>query len=788
MPRLPPHQLPQPQQRPRQRQQHQQSQQQRASQVTVGGQRPSRTATNSTAATAATSSSRAAVAAVFWQLVGTSAPIYFGPLGDIVGEVPNGTVIRELHRCRDPFGSCWIASRASDGDVVWILLSTEQEDKEKSTETVWQRVYDERSLQNEATQSRNKEDEEVLHRALISATMNTKKLPSLDLVTRDILLLEEGWKDISAKTDTGRDWNAEYQELIDLLLFGVWEKSVDASAKLSAFMSEFTEACEDAALVVVADMVRPTSERLAKSVQEGVLGTFIYNNLLVKCVLNDGSGNYKSDAQAWRMASQYMRGQQLIAMEGPKRLLYTVPITLVTFTGFRFLVSAVPPIKANNLVYLPLQERSQGLHSSDTLKTQLIDLAQAIGLKPHKVKRITGDTMTVTLPVDMAIVAGQDKRLYIIGNSSLLPPIATMGGVMNGTNETGDLRFRAEFLLSWRKHLNSDAFVEDASEPEDNAEVMEATEYLRDKLIPTIAAMLGFHYPIDIPRQDVENCTLCSRTMENELRFVVCHNTEMCCRICSHCYTRRLSEMEGKDDVKKQYPNLHLFRDAVKCETSPRASKGLLLEPSLTSIFHANGLNMRFLPFVYYRIPQVSRPAIAHYCEIEMIARASLSLLREKLRRSAQTMDELRTICHDFLMGLLQSSGTVAERFWARELGPMMETLYGLREPFNTSEMDIELLYHRISQLSGIRLEEGSAASFYTEKPYLQLAAVEPIVKVVQPPYIADADSHAKTRSLFLRRLEHILLFWIGCSASEDDNAKHSPTQPFYMTERDSWS
>ncbi|ORC88324.1 uncharacterized protein TM35_000171960 [Trypanosoma theileri] len=777
MPRLPSSQQTQ---RPRQRQQ-------RASQVPVAGRRSSRTSTNTAAAATAASSSRAAVAAVYWQLVGTSAPLYYGPLGDTVGEVQQGTVIRELHRCRDPFGSCWISSLSSDGDIVWIRLSNEQVEEGKSPDTVWQRVYDERSVQDEGIQNRSMEDEGVFHRTRISAATNTKKLPSLDLMTHDIQILEDCWKDITAKKTMGRDWNAEYQGLVDLVLFGEWEKSVSATKQLSEFMSDFSKAAEDVALVVLADMLRPASERVAKSVQQGTMGTFLHHNLLVKCVINDGSGNFKSDAHAWSLASQYMKGQQLLAMEGPKRLLYTVPTTLVTFTGFRFLVSAVPPIMAKNLVYLPLQERSQGFQVSEAVKTQVMDLALAIGLKPHKVKRSTGDEMTITLPVDMAIVAGQDRRLYVISNSSLLPPIATIGGVINGNNETGDLRFRPEFLLSWRKPLNCDAFIEEASSSEDNAEVIEATEYLRDELIPAIASMIGFHSPIDLPRQDVDNCTLCSRTMENELRFVVCHNVEKCCRICSHCYTKRLSEIEGKDEIKKQHPNIDLFRDAVKCESTPRGSKGLLLEPSLTSIFHANGLNMRFLPFVYHRIPHVARSAVAHYCEIEMIARAAVSLLREKLRRSAQTIEEVKTICHDFLMGLLQSSGSVPERFWARELGPMMETLYGLRGPFNTAEMDIELLYHRISQLSGIRLEEGSAASFFAERPYLQLAAVDTIVKTVQPPYIADADAHGKTRGLLMQRLEQILLFWIGCSTSADDTGKNTPVQPFYMTERDSW-
>ncbi|KEG15383.1 hypothetical protein DQ04_00091170 [Trypanosoma grayi] len=761
MVRLPPHQLPQ----------------ERTTRVTAAArQRPPASSSSRSVAAAATSLT-AKRPLIYWQAVGGPALLFRGPLGNAVGEAPAGSVIREVRRYKDPFGSWWAASRVEDGTTVWVLLSVNDATNGDGETACWQRVYDERFL-TEAPESSDHPKETGPERELISTEKNTRTLPPLDTLLRDIQLLEECWQNVAATPGTGRNWNEEYQQLVEMVLFGVWEKSVATREKLRMFMGEFARAAEDAAFTLLADLLRPSSEREARATKCGTMGTFQHNNLLVRLVLDDGDGNCKGDVHAWQVASQSMQAVQLVALEGPKRLLSTPPTALVTFTGFRLIVTAIPPVAVSGVVYLPLQELERRLDPPEFVKSQMMDLGQSMGLQLHNMILPTRDALPVTLPVDVAVVVGHDKRLYIMNASRVLPHIATVASGAPGTEKAAGLRFRPEFLLSWGRLLSPDAFVENAATPEDNAAVVEATECLHAELIPAVAEMLDFHRAVDVPRQDNAECTLCSLTMENELRFVVCRGDDMCCNICSHCYTKRLSE-------EKKHSNL--FGDAVKCGSTPRGPKGLLVEPSLTSIFHANGLNMRFLPFVYHRISEASRFAVGHYLEIEMIARAAVRVLRDKLRRTAQTIGDVKTICQDFLLGLLQSSGATAERFWAKDLGPALESLYGLQEPFDTVDIDIELLYHRVEQLSGVFLDKASVASFHSEKPFLQIAEVRPLVKTIQPPHVEDEASHSKTRAALLQRLEDVLLFWIGASSKSEESGGKELAQPFYLTERDSW-
>ncbi|RNF19077.1 uncharacterized protein Tco025E_04241 [Trypanosoma conorhini] len=727
---------------------------------------------------AASASPKAPV--IYWQLHGASASLYHGPLGDVVGEVPSGTVVRELRRYMDPFGSWWIALKSSEEEIVWALLSATRETETNDDCARWQRVYDERAVAQGSSETDWQDGASVPCRVVAPVEAGLRVVPSSDAVLRELRLLEEGWRICSTAPNKGPDWNAKYQQLVELVLFGRWEESASASEKLHTFMSEFSKAAEEAALSVLTDMHRPSSDRVAKGPIDGALGFFIYNNLLVRLVLDDGSGNCKGDADAWRQASQAMQAMRLIALEGSKRLLYSPPSALITFAGFRCLVMAIPPLEVKNIVHVfSLQERECPLDAPQLVKFQLQDLGRALGLKQPHVNLATGDVVPVTMPLGMAVVAGHDKRLYAMNTSRLLPACELLTSVSGEADAAAALRFRPEFLLSYGKPLSPHAFVQDVASAEDNADAVEAAEWVRDALIPAVAAMIGLHRAVDIPRQDPAPCSLCSSTMENELRFVVCRSREKCCCICSHCYTRRLSE--AKEDARR------LFCDAVKCDTAARGPKGLLLEPSITRIFHANGLNMRFLPFVYYRLPQAARFAVAHYCEVEMIARTAVRLLRERLRRTAQGEDEVKSVCQEFLLGLLQSSGAKAKQFWARELGPALESFYGVQVPFDTSELDPELLYLRVEQLSGVRLHTASVASFHTEKPFLQLAEVTPVVKTIKPPLLGDAASHAKARATLVQRLEDVLLFWIGFAAGGEDGGGGDSAQPFYLSEREGW-
>lgn len=241
-----------------------------------------------------------------------------------------------------------------------------------------------------------------------------------------------------------------------------------------------------------------------------------------------------------------------------------------------------------------------------------------------------------------------------------------------------------------------------------------------------------------------------------ELRFGICRSEAACCFLCSNCYVDllKLDHFEQKaEEVAKQ------LQQAVKCGGLARALKGAILTPDVTTLFHSNCLNMRFLPYVYHRLAESAVFATAHFLEIEMIARAAKHLLWQKLRL-AQTPAEIHTLCGSFFQALLQPDGDMAEAFWANELGPMIQNRFDIFSPFNTSELDIELVCTRVSELTGVDLTEASLQSLHGDSPFVQLKLVHPVMKSQRLPwFVSEVGEH---QSALKGTLEELLLFWIG--------------------------
>nr|CCC95988.1 unnamed protein product [Trypanosoma congolense IL3000] len=727
---------------------------------------------------------------IYWQLLDSPAPLHSGPLGEMVGEVPIGTVIREVQRYRDPFGNWWIASRSVDGPVLWLPFCATQTEGTEDTQPRWCRVYDERAV--EEIQSAAANGGKEFDRLTAPPEPIERALPSLNDVRGFIRLFETAWCSVECAAIRPRDWNGEYQQLVEQSLFSEWEVSQQGRVQLQRFLREFKEAAKVAVMHIVADSLPPTDTHVEKHLIRINESAVLCDGLLVRVMFDDVSSERDCECgdHAWQTALQFMHAQQMMALEAPKRLLYTVPTAVVTFCGMRACVFGVPPIETKNIVCLPLQEvEEEQWDVPGVVTARLEDLGAAMGLKKHTLKGEGGRIVEIPITADLAVVKGWDKRLYIVGTHRVFPQpvlVAQPEGTkvpcskyISGVT-LANLRIRPEFLFRWGRPVNPDAFVKNATTPEDDSALIEATEYLRTKLIPSVAAVIGLHEPVTFPQQDVAVCTLCAGIMENELRFVVCRNDKKCCSICSHCYTQRLSE----SDV----PPRDLYSCAVKCRSGFRGPKGLLLEPSITLLFHANGLNLRFLPFVYSAIPECARFAVGHYCEVEMIARTAVRVLRSKLRNISHDIEEVKNATVEFLLALLQSANSTSKHFWARELGPSIEKLYGPLEPFNMGNIDVELLCNRITEISGIVLSDASVQSMCNaEAPFLQLEQFLPIVKTVLPPQVTSREVQEKLHSGILNGLGEMLLFWIGALPADEErkSGRTAPLcEPFYLSER----
>lgn len=246
---------------------------------------------------------------------------------------------------------------------------------------------------------------------------------------------------------------------------------------------------------------------------------------------------------------------------------------------------------------------------------------------------------------------------------------------------------------------------------------------------------------------------------------------------------------------------------------------------------------MRWLPFVYYRLPRSTAPWMAHYCETELLARAAAHVLHRRLRATTACPDEeIRRAILSVLVALLQRGGragraeaeeegateekcssdvlsrggscmtisaAAVEQFWAQEITRAMQHCFpGLPLPFAVDAVSPCLLMERVQELCGVVLSKESMASLTlcsrcashgrageeenTETRavpgmmFVEVCAMQPRVKVspVSPLPTPSATTRARRRAL----LSSLLLFWISRNPHNVDvDDAYAELQPRYL-------
>eukprot|EP01116_Phalansterium_solitarium_P021277 TRINITY_DN6548_c0_g1_i1.p1 TRINITY_DN6548_c0_g1~~TRINITY_DN6548_c0_g1_i1.p1 ORF type:complete len:1106 (+),score=432.25 TRINITY_DN6548_c0_g1_i1:73-3390(+) len=163
---------------------------------------------------------------------------------------------------------------------------------------------------------------------------------------------------------------------------------------------------------------------------------------------------------------------------------------LLDYRGFRLIAMSILPISKETIIY-GSSDGGKTVHTDSQLMTNYINRAtRKLNLKEHRV----GNRMLnqlITTPVDLEGHYGSDKRMYLLDFSRLFPPEAMPPSQRRSTYLTHMLR--PEFVKSWRTPLCSDAFspfIYEHDPEEHQAEVREATEYLRGTVVKEFAMSL----------------------------------------------------------------------------------------------------------------------------------------------------------------------------------------------------------------------------------------------------------------------------------------------------------
>lgn len=256
------------------------------------------------------------------------------------------------------------------------------------------------------------------------------------------------------------------------------------------------------AKIIISELLLPESEKTVKPAALGGLagGTkYVVQNIMFKFVLDFelkpglwmyGTGDQRSDENAMKSASHELKGLMSWYSCNIRGLCFPLQ-ALVDYKGFRVLAISILPINDDSIIY-GSSDAGRTVHSRSPDFNEKIDTAARIlNLKPHFVN----PTVQLSGPGDLEGHLGTDGKFYVLDAARTLPP--------EGPDENPEFRedrqvyyklLRPEFVRKWTQPLCSDAFTSwqryDPSRTENNLEVLKATKYLHERLIPEFAKRL----------------------------------------------------------------------------------------------------------------------------------------------------------------------------------------------------------------------------------------------------------------------------------------------------------
>lgn len=390
--------------------------------------------------------------------------IFKGPLGEPIGGVEPGTVVREVSRYEDPFGGWWFSTIASDGSLIWLSFFTPDEYPTDNPEQMqWTRVFDARATpENDATIKAD-EAKKIVFRPPLRIGNENFQFAAADISSKvrgngetpsDIELIDFYWKHIDGKDEPlsgpdgseKMDWNHQYQMCMEKYLFNSIDEVALAEnrAALEKCIEDFTLIAEASVVLLIEDLVKASSERVVHPhfVHQGV---FYHGRLILKLVEDTPSASYSGKRGAQHYARQHFRSLQLVAMESCKHFLYVPLCSLISFKSHMVWVIAIPPVSVDSCLYAPLASAfvkkkigERGVTSSENETVVMVELCKMLGaslqLKEHAIEvgfnrekeGSEGKKWSTTMPISTELYMGRDKRVYLSLSTPLfplLPPI-----------------------------------------------------------------------------------------------------------------------------------------------------------------------------------------------------------------------------------------------------------------------------------------------------------------------------------------------------------------------------
>jgi serine/threonine protein kinase/tetratricopeptide (TPR) repeat protein len=294
----------------------------------------------------------------------------------------------------------------------------------------------------------------------------------------------------------GRNWNEEYQTLLDLS-FESEDEEMHRLAQLRQLSHEFATRATEIGQVIITEKALSNDDKTIKHHTQQLGGyaggeKYLVEGIFFKFAV-DNRGLYGDDEHAMKCGVHEFKSFMELTDCRVQGLHFPL-IVIIDYRGFRLLCQSVLPVGSNTLIYGSSDGGKHVYATDPDMNRRMKRVAKMLNLAGHNVWDMAKTTQVrLHGPVDCEGHLGVDGRFYIIDPARLFPPAKPKPSVKGGKLF---MLLRPELVMKSRFPLCSDSFsnfnIEDRATHDERTEQLDT--YLHSELIPEFAQFLCHEY------------------------------------------------------------------------------------------------------------------------------------------------------------------------------------------------------------------------------------------------------------------------------------------------------
>ncbi|KNC48096.1 uncharacterized protein AMSG_04326, partial [Thecamonas trahens ATCC 50062] len=298
---------------------------------------------------------------------------------------------------------------------------------------------------------------------------------------------------VTSASGMARDWNREYQTLVNSIDDSVILAEHKKFLRLASLARDFVYAAQTYGKVIIAEMGLPDEAKTIKPVAMGGIAggvKYVVHGILFKFAI-DASGVFNgNDEVAEKVASDEMRALQAVYNAHVPGLQLPLMV-LINFRGFRLIASSQLPISDQTLVYGSSDAGSHIFNSDPEFADVMDALANKLLLRKHFAGPDPATAREIYGPADIEGHRGRDGALYMIDFARMFPLIPRLA--LSGLSPV-QTKFRPELIKRVGIRVSSDAGTRFATPGPDadscDNDILWLYIQLLDTVVPEVAASL----------------------------------------------------------------------------------------------------------------------------------------------------------------------------------------------------------------------------------------------------------------------------------------------------------